>query len=253
MNERSSNESSQIDPKSDSWRTTHWSIVVNARSSDATQQDSQWRNSLELLCQQYWYPLYAYLRRKGYDATDAQDLVQGFFVQLIEKRFLDAVDRQRGRFRWFLMNAVSRYAANWNKKQSAEKRGGKHQTFSFDFAIGEDRYSLEPADGMTPEKLFERRWALTILEQAIEKLALEYEQDGKGRYFKHLKTYLTADSQAPSYSETAQQLGINETTVKVAIFRLREKYRKTLRSLVAQTLDETESLDAEIDDLLSAL
>ena len=226
-------------------------MVANAQENP--QQDSQWKHSLEVLCKQYWYPLYAYLRRKGYGTSDAQDLVQGFFAQLIEKNFLDSVEQKRGRFRWFLMSAITRYAANWNKEQSAEKRGGNLKTFSLDFERGETRYSREPVDGMTPEKLFERRWALTLLDQAVEQLANDYEADGKGRYFEHLKVYLTADSNAPSYAETAEKLKISETTIKVAIFRLREKYRATIRNLVAQTLNNNESLDSEIDELLAAL
>ena len=199
------------------------------------------------------FPLYAYLRKKGYASADAQDLVQGFFSELIEKDFLAAVEQDKGRFRWFLMSAASRYAANWVKQEKAVKRGGGKAVFSLDFEAGEQKYSMEPANNQTPEKLFERQWALSLLDQAISELKSRYETDGKAAYFEKLKVYLTADSTAPSHKETASALGINETTVKVAIYRLREKYRETIRRIVAQTLADPEELDDEISRLLESL
>jgi len=243
------------DRSADSWRTTHWSVVLSAKRNglDANDIPSTWKSSLELLCQTYWYPLYAYLRRKGYKADDCQDLVQDFFAALIEKDFLDSVEPEKGHFRWFLMSAIERFAANWTKAQGAAKRGGGRHVFSLDFDDGENRYSREPSDGWTAERLFDRRWALTLLDQAMANLSQSYERDGKKRYFDSLSMYLTADADAPSYAAAAEELGIAETTIKVAVFRMREKYRNVIRTLVAQTLDESEDLDAEIDQLLAAL
>ena len=239
------------------WRTTQWSVVLSSRQAGAggagAGMPGESRAGLEQLCQTYWYPLYAYLRRKGYRAEDTADLVQGFFVALIEKDFLDAVDPERGRFRWFLMKAASRFAANWTKAQTRQKRGGGQQIWSLDFSEGETRFAMEPADDQTAEKLFERRWALTVLESALGKLADSYEADGKQRYFDTLKVYLSGDQQAPPYAESAEKLGIAETTVKVAIHRLREKYRGVIRQIVADTLDHREDLDDEINALLASL
>ena len=234
------------------WQTTHWSVVISAQREKNLPPD-QWQHSLAELCQAYWYPLYAYLRRKGYKTDDAQDLTQDFFASLIEKDFLKAIDPDRGRFRWFLMDAISKFAANWNAAQSTKKRGGDRQFFSLRFDDVETRYLKEPTDGLTPEKLFNRRWALTVLDSAINQLQNDYEQNGKTRFFEHLHVFLTADSQIPSYAEVAEKLGLTETAVKVAIHRLREKYRNTIRQLLAQTLEDPASLDDEIDDLMSSL
>lgn len=226
--------------------------MLSARRDDTTAGE-QWRDCLETLCQHYWYPLYAYVRRKGYAANDAQDLTQDFFASLIEKDFLKAADPSIGRFRWFLMDAIKKYAANWNAAQAAEKRGGGRQIFSLSFDDGESRYTREPVDGWTPEKLFDRRWALSLLEQALAELQKEYENSGKQRTFEALKVFLTADSSPPSYAVVAEQMGLTQTAVKVAIYRLRDKYRLTVRRVVAETLDEDQRLDDEIDELMKAL
>ncbi len=234
------------------FQTTQWSVVLNARRDSEAVSD-EWRNSLESLCEDYWYPLYAYLRRKGYAAADAQDLTQDFFASLIEKDFLRSVDPEIGRFRWFLMDAIKKYAANWNAAQSAEKRGGGRKVLSLSFDQGESQYTREPVDGWTPEKLFDRRWALSLLDRALDELRSEYESGGKHRYFQVLKVYLTADNAPPSYSDAASKLGLTQTAIKVAIHRLRDKYRQTIRRLVAETLDQDQRLDDEIDELMEAL
>ncbi len=226
--------------------------MVLAARDGKTNADS-WRQSLEMLCQSYWYPLYAYLRRKGYSPNDCQDLVQDFFAKLIEKDFLKVVDQGRGRFRWFLMDAIKKFAAKWNAAQSAKKRGGDRSIFSLEFDDGEQRYQREPVDGMTPEKLFERRWALELLNNAMSNLSAHYKSNGKLRHFQELKVFLTADSSPPSYQEVANRLGLSLTAVKVAIHRLRDKYRDTVHRLVADTLNEDESLEDEISRLLDAV
>ncbi|MGI9516691.1 MAG: RNA polymerase sigma factor [Pirellulaceae bacterium] len=224
---------------------------MSARSSEDA--SSEWQSSLEILCRNYWYPLYAYLRRKGYSANDAQDLTQDFFASLIEKDYLKAIDPDRGRFRWFLMDAIKKYAANWNAAQRAKKRGGDHRILSLQFDDGESRYQREPVDGWTAERLFERRWALELLDRALQELRDQYQTSGKLRYFETLKVFLTADSSPPTYDEVAQELGLSQTAIKVAIHRLRDKYRQTVQRQVADTLDDGDSLDDEIDRLLDSL
>ncbi len=224
---------------------------MSARS--ATDSTNDWQDSLETLCRHYWYPLYAYLRRKGYSASDAQDLTQDFFASLIEKDYLKAIEPGRGRFRWFLMDAIKKYAANWNAAQRAKKRGGDRRILPLEFDDGETRYQREPVDDWTAEKLFERRWTLELLDRSLQDLREQYESAGKLRLFDTLKVFLTADSSPPSYDEVASQLGLSQTAIKVAIHRLRDKYRQTIRRQVADTLDESDSLDDEIDRLLESL
>lgn len=234
-----------------SFQTTSWSMVLAAR--DTEKQSEDWRTSLEVLCQNYWYPLYAYLRRKGYSASDCQDLTQDFFAKLIEKDFLQSIDPERGRFRWFLMDAIRKFAANWNARQNARKRGGDRNVFSLHFDDGENRYQREPVDGLTAEKLFERRWTLELLDRAMEELRIYYEDAGKQRHFETLKVFLTADSSPPSYAEVATRLGLSATAIKVAIHRLRDRYQECVHRQVASTLDSDESLDDEINRLLDSL
>jgi len=236
---------------SDQFQTTCWSVVMAARNTEPLSDD--WRTSLETLCQAYWYPLYAYLRRKGYSVTDCQDLTQDFFARLIEKDFLQAIDPERGRFRWFMMDAIKKFAANWNAARNAQKRGGGRKMFSLEFEDGESRYQQEPTDGMTAERLFERRWTLELLDRAMQELETRYQQAGKLRHFQSLKVFLTADSSPPSYAEVAENLGISVTAIKVAIHRLRDKFRDCVHRQVADTLDEEASLEDEFTRLLETL
>ena len=242
-------------PENDSrnarFQTTCWSVVLSARNTEQSSDD--WRTSLEALCQNYWYPLYAYLRRKGYAPNDCQDLTQDFFAKLIEKDFLEAIDPERGRFRWFMMDAIKKFAANWNAKQSAKKRGGDRQIFSLQFEDGESRYQREPTDGLTAEKLFERRWTLELLDRAMDSLQQTYLENGKQRHFEALKVFLTADSSPPSYAEVAKTLGLSGAAIKVAVHRLRDKYRDCVHRQVADTLDDEDSLEDEFNRLLETL
>ena len=226
-------------------------MVLAARDKEGHSED--WRTSLETLCQNYWYPLYAYLRRKGYSAADCQDLTQDFFAKLIEKDYLKAIDPERGRFRWFLMDAVKKFVANWNAKQAAQKRGGNRKIFSLQFDEGESRYQREPVDGVTAEMLFERRWTLELLDRAMDDLREYYAQTGKQKFFDALRVFLTADSSPPSYAEVAEELGLSGTAIKVAIHRLRDKYRDCVHRQVADTLDDEESMEDEFTRLLETL
>ncbi|MEM7455874.1 MAG: hypothetical protein AAF456_16085 [Planctomycetota bacterium] len=233
------------------FQTTHWSIV---RSSRENGDSVVRRESLGELYQAYWYPLFIYLRRKGYDPESSADYVQGFFVELIDKDFLRSVAPEKGRFRWFMQSAVQRFAAGEVKRLSAKKRGGGRAKFSLNVDEAEGRYQLEPEDGWTPESLFDRRWALTVLQQALGQLQTEYGEKDKSALFDSLAPMLTIDSDdLQAYDRIAEQLSMSTGAVKVAAHRMRERYREVLTAVVAQTLADPDALDDEIDILLKAL
>ena len=232
-----------------SFNTTRWSLVVAAAKSPSPQA----RAALEELCGSYWYAVYAFVRRRGKHVEDARDLTQEFFTRLLEKDYLETVDRERGRFRTFLLTAVSHFLSNERERDCAQKRGGGQTVLSLDFERGEERYQHEPADHWTAEKIFDRRWALTLLDQAVATLKEEYSAPDKGPLFEQLKVFLTGDSGAPAYDEPAARLGMSPGAVKVAVHRLRQKYRETLRLLIAQTVAAVDDIESELQLLLSAL
>lgn len=234
-----------------SFQTTRWSIVLDAKSQP--QSGEQWQESIQNLCESYWFPLYAYLRRKGYSPDDCQDLVQSFFGALIEKDFLKVVEPQKGRFRWFLMDAIGKFASSWNAANATKKRGGNQTVVSIDVQASESRYQTEPTDNETPEKIFEKQWALSVIDQAMENLKASYYHDGKRALFDGLKPYLIPDRNQSSYAETAELLDLTETAIKVAIHRLRQKFALAIRSVVLQTLDDPQDLDEEVNSLLKSL
>ncbi len=231
------------------FNTTRWSLVVAAAKSPSPQA----RAALEELCGSYWYAVYAFVRRRGQQVEDARDLTQEFFARLLEKDYLEAVDRERGRFRTFLLTAVSHFLSNERERACAQKRGGGQTVLSLDFESGEERYQHEPADHWTAEKIFDRRWALTLLDQAVAALKQEYAQADKSLLFEELKVYLTGDSGAPIYEVAAAKLEMSPGAVKVTVHRLRQKYRETLRQLIAQTVAAEEDIDSELQVLLTAL
>ena len=233
------------------FRTTQWSLVLSSRQ----QADSNVREkSLGELCRAYWYPLFVYLRRKGHSSEDAADFVQGFFFELIEKQFLDSVSEEKGRFRWFLMSAIKRFVNKQLEKQAAQKRGGSRTFFSIDVVDAEKRYQLEPVDGWTPEKLFDRRWALEVIQQALSTLKSKHEKKGKLPLYHALQSTLGgAQISQQKYEEIAQEFSMSPGAVKVAALRLREDYRQTLKEIVRQTIEETDSIEDELDQLLAAL
>ena len=233
------------------FQTTHWSIVRQSREDKDT---GIRRESLSQLYRDYWYPLFIYLRRKGYDPESSADYVQGFFVELIDKDFLRSVAPEKGRFRWFMQSAVQRFAAGEVRRLTAKKRGGDVKQFSLNVDEAEGRYQLEPSDGWTPESLFDRRWALTVLQQTLSRLKNEYEGKDKSALFDNLAPMLTVDSDdLQSYEEIGGALSMSAGAVKVAAHRMRERYRELLTSVVAQTLADPEALDDEIEILLKAL
>lgn len=228
--------------------TTHWSLVLEARGDSPQSQAA-----LEELCRRYWYPIYAFLRRRGSSPENASDLTQGFFATLLEKEYLDAADRERGRFRTFLLTAVSRFASKQHEKDRAQKRGGAKKLLSLDLAEGENRYQHEPADDWTPERIFARRWALTVLDGALSRLRNDHEASGRGALFDALKVFLTGDSGAPPLRQVAERLNLTEGAVKVAVHRLRERYRQALRDEIGQTVTDPADVEDELMALRAAL
>ena len=194
------------------------------------------------LCRIYWYPLYAYARRRLERTEDAQDLTQGFFAELVEKGHLRAVDPGRGKFRSFMLTAFKHFLSKERDRANAKKRGGGLLPIRFDFSLGESRYGLEPVDHTTPESLYERRWALTLLEQSLSQLRQEFANAGKQKLFEGLKETLTGDGSSKPYAALAADLEMSEPAVKVAVHRLRRRYRELLRAAIAQTVATTTGL-----------
>jgi RNA polymerase sigma factor (sigma-70 family) len=236
-------------PQRAEFATTHWSIVLSA-GKGATPVS---RETLTSLCETYWYPLYAYVRRRGYQVHDARDLVQEFFASLLEKDWLRVADPARGRFRWFLLSACNHFLANQRRRATAEIRGGGRRVLSIDFDTAERRYELEPADETTPEKLFERRWAMTLLHQALERLREQYTRTGKQALYDEIKCYLGSTEAVPPYDQLAQRLNMSPAAVKVAVHRLRRRCREVLRQEIEQTVDGPDDVDDELRALFSAV
>jgi RNA polymerase sigma-70 factor (ECF subfamily) len=231
-----------------SFRTTHWSVVLAAARRESAGCDE----ALQTLCETYWPPLYAFIRRRGHSAHEAEDLTQEFFSKLLEKDYLHNVGPEKGRFRTFLLVCLKRFLANEYDRATALKRGGGQRPISFDFGHAERQYSLEPAHELTAERLFERRWALTLLEQVLSRLQREMHAAGKGELFDGLKIYLAAQQHAPPHAETAAALAMSDGAVKVAVHRLRQRYRRLVREEVQRTVGENDDVDEEISRLLAA-
>jgi len=231
------------------FHTTHWSLVVQAAGKEGEPS----RAALADLCGAYWYPVYAFIRRRGHSAEDARDLAQEFFATLLEKGYLADADPERGRFRAFLLTAVSRFVSKQHQRAAALKRGGGLRDLPLDFEIGETRYQREPSHEWTAERIFARRWALTLLDRTIAALRNEHKEAGKLPLFDALKVFLTGEAGAPPLRQVAEQLGMSEGAVKVAVHRLRQKYREALRAEIAQTVTAQEDVDDELRFLLAAL
>ena len=204
------------------------------------------------LCSLYWYPLYAYVRRRGHGADEAHDLTQEFFARLLERDFLAGVDRGKGKFRAFLLAACSHFLANERDRVRAKKRGGGRAILSLSAADAEGRYSAEPADALTPEKLFERRWAMALLQQVMTRLRDEFEAKDKGRLFDRLRGFLVGEKGA-GYRQAADELGLSEGAVKVAVHRLRQRYRELLHAEIGRTVGAPEEVEEEVRALFAAL
>lgn len=230
--------------------STHWSLIARA-AGDLSQP--QCRAALEQLCEAYWYPLYAYLRRRGYAAEVAEDLVQGFFATLLEDGVLRQADQRRGRFRAFLLAAARHYVGRYHEGQRAQKRGGHLRQLSLDIADAERRWAVEPSDCETPEAAFDRQWALELLRRVLLSIAEEYRAAGKLEWFQTLECYLTPAAELPSYAALAARLGVTTTAAKVAVHRLRQMYRRRLEAEIAATVDSPEEIGSERDELMRAV
>lgn len=229
--------------------TTHWSLIVAARGPAAPEA----RAALAQLCRSYWYPLYAFIRRQGHGADAAQDLTQEFFTRLLEHDFLAAIDRDKGRFRSFLLAACKHFLANERDRACAQKRGGGQSPVSLDLDSAEGRYTREPAHHITPERLFEQRWALTLLDRVLARLREEHTARGKEALFDHLRVFLVGEGHSPAQLEVAARLGLSPGAMRVAVHRLRQRYRDLLRQEIAATVDDPREVDEEIRQLFAAL
>lgn len=227
--------------------TTRWTLVVAA--GDPHRKEA--RAALVSLCENYWYPLYAFVRRRGYPADQAQDLTQEFFTRVLEGRYLDRADPEKGRFRSFLLTSLKFFITDEEDRQRARKRGGG-QLVPLEFSSGEDRYQREPAHGETPERIFERRWALSLLDRVVEKLRDEFVQNGRPEHFERLKVFLLGRPDAP-YAALAREMNTSEGALKVAIHRLRKRYRELFRQEIADTVADPAEVESELRYLAAAL
>jgi RNA polymerase sigma factor (sigma-70 family) len=229
--------------------TTRWTLVVKAGRQ--TSLDSE--RALAELCQSYWYPLYAYVRRQGETREDAEDLTQAFFARFLQKNYLEGLAAERGKFRAFLLAALKHFLANEWDKAHRQKRGGGVLHLSLDWQNADDRFHLEPADPTNPEREFDREWALALLEHVIAKLSEECRAEGKAALFEQAKGYLMVGESAIPYADAGKTLGMEEGAVRVAVHRLRKRYREILRGEIAQTLADPSQVDEELRSLQSAL
>lgn len=229
--------------------TTRWSVVMAAGAPTSPRSSE----ALAQLCQAYWYPLYAYVRRQGHSAHDAQDLTQEFFTRLLQKNYLAAVDRDKGRFRSFLLASLKHFLANEWDKARALKRGGGQEIIHLDAHDAETRYSLEPREVVSADKIYERRWAMMLLDRVLNRLREEQVAAGKGTQFDVLKTCLLGDRSSVPYVDLSAQLGMTEGNLKVTVHRLRQRYRELLRAEIAETVASPAEVDEELRQLFAAL
>ena len=240
----------------DHFATTHWTVVLAAGNKHTPQTDQ----ALEVLCRTYWYPLYAYIRHQGRTREDAEDLTQAFFARFLKKNYLEGLRSEKGKFRAFLLAALKHFLANERDRAARQKRGGGAKLLSLDWQDADTRYRVEPAahgrdargTALSPDKLYDRAWAVTLLEQVIARLRDEHAAEGKAGLFEQLKPFLVADRRAGAYAQAAAELGQSEGAVRVAVHRLRRRYREVLRDEIAQTLSDPAQVAEEMQALFSA-
>jgi RNA polymerase sigma-70 factor (ECF subfamily) len=229
--------------------TTRWTLVLDAQ----TARTPRGQQALATLCEVYWYPLYAYLRRRGHSADDAQDLTQGFFASLLEHDALDTVDKTRGRFRSFLLAALNHHVSNARDRERTKKRGGSVPHVSLDHVNAKERYEREPADQWTPERAFDRNWALAVLDRVLSRVRDECHKKGKQLLFEHLKICLTGDRSDVSYHQLGLRLEMSDGAVKQAVHRLRRRYREVLYDEIGRTVSTMDDIERELQYLIAAL
>ena len=245
----STGDTSSSTPPGDIFVTTRWTVVLSAGRKSSPQSD----RALGELCQTYWYPLYAYVRRQGKTKEDAEDLVQAFFAKFLEKNYLEGLSAGRGKFRAFLLASLKHFLANeWDKAQR-QKRGGGVPHLSLDWQGADARYHLDPPDPSSSDKTFDREWALALLERVVTRLREECVADGKEKLFEQAKGFLMVGESVIPYAQAAQALGLDEGAVRVAVHRLRKRYRALLRDEIAQTLDDPAQVAEELRSLQAAL
>jgi RNA polymerase sigma-70 factor (ECF subfamily) len=241
-NQVSSNEGARFFPN------TRWSLVLAARQPQSPESAA----ALEALCRAYWYPLYAYVRRSGQSPADAQDLTQEFFCRLLEKRWLNSADREKGRLRTFLVVALKHFISKEQRRASAHRRGGGQALALFDTAFAESRYAAD-SQALAPDETFDQQWALTLLQLTVDRLRDEFSTAGKLGDFETLKSCLLADRGSIDYAAVAKQLGVKEGAARVAAHRLRKRFREIYREEISQTLADGSDLESEVRHLAAAL
>ncbi len=241
-------ESASTSSPRDVFATTHWTVVLAAGRRHTPQSD----HALEELCRTYWFPLYAYVRRRGHTKEDAEDLVQAFFARFLAKNYLEGLSAERGRFRAFLLASLKHFLANeWDKSQR-QKRGGGVTPLSLDWQTADTQFQIAATNEPSPDKVYDCEWALALLERVIVRLRAECVAGGKGEHFDQLKLFLTAGKGAVSHADAARSLGMDETAVRVAVHRLRKRYRQLLRDQIAQTLADPAQVEEEMRALFGA-
>lgn len=247
-----SKETNSLESRGDSaglFQTTHWSAVLAAGKAETPQSAV----ALEALCRAYWYPLYAYVRRQGHSAHDAQDLTQDFFSRLLQRNYLQLADQERGRFRSFLLKSLQNFLVNEWVRGQALKRGGGNPLLSLDEGAAERLYQQESMSRTSAETLFDKRWAMTLLERALRRLEGDYAAAGKGELFQQLQSLLLSEGSAECYRSLGSRVGLSEGAVKVAVHRLRHRFKEAVRSEVAQTVANSGDVDEELRCLMTAM
>jgi RNA polymerase sigma factor, sigma-70 family len=232
----------------DIFATTHWTVVLAAGRRHTPDSD----RALEELCRTYWYPLYAYVRRRGYSKEDAEDLTQAFFTRFLEKNYLGSVNAERGRFRAFLLASLKHFLINDWKRSRRQKRGAGEALLSLDWSTADTQFQVAATAEPSPDKAFDREWALALLGKVVGRLQQECEADGRGQQFAELKIFLTAGKGALSYAEPARKLGLDEGAVRVIVHRLRKRYRELLRDEIRHTLSDPAQVEEEMRALFGA-
>jgi RNA polymerase sigma-70 factor (ECF subfamily) len=235
-------------PRRDYFATTRWTLVLAAGKRSTRQAEV----ALEELCRTYWYPLYAYIRRHGHAREDAEDLAQTFFARLLARNYLEGLRSEKGKFRAFLLAALKHFlATEWNRA-NRQKRGGGATPLSLDWQSADSRYEIDPADNLSPDKLYDRAWAVTLLEHVVGRVREESAAEGKSQLFEQLKPFLTVGKSAIPYAEAAVALDSTEGAVRVAVHRLRHRFRELLREEIRQTLSDPTQVEEEIQSLFAA-